>query len=550
MLRVLISTTVALALASTPLPGQDRSTLRITVVLLDAEQKPAPVPQHALLVSDNPPSASPRRILTKADGTAEVALVPGVYTVESDRPVTFDGKAYQWVATVEVVLGRTARLELTADNAEVSAAAAATAPSAAAPAENDPAFLLTRWQDSVVAVWTTTTRTSGFLVDSRGVVVTSERAIGGMTSAEVQFNPALKLPANVLVSDAEREVAVLRVDSSAVQSLKPVTIECAESAGVRFAADQDLFTIGAPLGKSKDLSSGPVTRAQKQVFADLRLSADRSGGPVFTAAGTMAGLASMELEADSRSDDARIVGTTEVCEVLKAAESKLAAAPAPDSKRLPVEPVQPFPADALEDAAKRRVGASIPYQMASAEFDVSFITPVEVQVAKRRWQQATSRGSGGGAPGIGNVGTERIRLLTEFGHWSRYFEDFPPVLLVRVTPKLVEGFWTKVARGAASTQGVALPPFKRLTSGFLRLRTFCGADEVPPIHPFKLAHRINEREFTHEGLYVFDPAALGPHCASVKLMLYSEKDPEKADTRVADPKVVQQFWEDLAALRR
>jgi hypothetical protein len=49
---------------------------------------------------------------------------------------------------------------------------------------------------------------------------------------------------------------------------------------------------------------------------------------------------------------------------------------------------------------------------------------------------------------------------------------------------------------------------------------------------------------------VFDPAALGPHCASVKLMLYSEKDPEKADTRVADPKVVQQFWEDLAALRR
>jgi hypothetical protein len=50
-------------------------------------------------------------------------------------------------------------------------------------------------------------------------------------------------------------------------------------------------------------------------------------------------------------------------------------------------------------------------------------------------------------------------------------------------------------------------------------------------------------------LYVFDPGALGPQCGTVKLVLYSEKEPEKGDTRVVDPGVVQQIWQDFAPYR-
>jgi hypothetical protein len=113
----------------------------------------------------------------------------------------------------------------------------------------------------------------------------------------------------------------------------------------------------------------------------------------------------------------------------------------------------------------------------------------------------------------------------------------------------VEGFWTKVARGAARTQGVSLPPIKHFTSGFSRMRAFCGDAEATPIHPFRLEQRIGESEAIYEGLYVFDPAALGPHCASVKLVLYSEKEPQKGDTRVVDPGVLQQVWQDFAPYR-
>ena len=131
-------------------PSQPLSVLHIKVVLLDAERKATPVPHHALLISDNPASAPPRRVVTALDGTAEVRLPPGNYTVESDRPIAFDGKAYQWTQTVDVAAGRDAVLNLSADNAEVeSAAPAATA--SGSRSDGDASALLMQWQDSVVA---------------------------------------------------------------------------------------------------------------------------------------------------------------------------------------------------------------------------------------------------------------------------------------------------------------------------------------------------------------------------------------------------------------
>jgi hypothetical protein len=184
--------------------------------------------------------------------------------------------------------------------------------------------------------------------------------------------------------------------------------------------------------------------------------------------------------------------------------------------------VRPFPVNALKDAAQRRAGSLSPYQMSSSDFDVAFMTPVLVY----------------GAQGFG-----------DFGNWAEYVADVPPVLLVRVTPKLVEGFWTTVARGAARTQGVAVPPDKHFKSGLSRMRVFCGAAEVTPIHPFKLKQPLSESDAISEGLYVFDPSALGPQCGPVKLVLYSEKEPAKGDTRLVDPKVLQQIWRDFAPYR-
>ena len=80
------------------------------------------------------------------------------------------------------------------------------------------------------------------------------------------------------------------------------------------------------------------------------------------------------------------------------------------------------------------------------------------------------------------------------------------------------------------------------------MRAFCGETEVTPIHPFMVEQRISQTEALYEGLYAFDPAAFGPQCGSVKLTIYSEKEPDKGDTRVVDPAVLQQVTRDFAPL--
>jgi hypothetical protein len=81
------------------------------------------------------------------------------------------------------------------------------------------------------------------------------------------------------------------------------------------------------------------------------------------------------------------------------------------------------------------------------------------------------------------------------------------------------------------------------------MRAFCGDVEVVPIHPFKLEQRASESAAIYEGLYAFDADALGPQCGTVKLTLYSDRQPDKGDTRQVDPKIIQELSHDFAAYR-
>ena len=192
--------------------------------------------------------------------------------------------------------------------------------------------------------------------------------------------------------------------------------------------------------------------------------------------------------------------------------------------------------------------AACPYQVTSSSFDVSFITPLLIYGAQYQSEQGRRRTTSKDTrkPALE---PPLVRPLMDFGNWSDYVGDFPPVLFIRATPKLVEGFWTTVGRFAARTQGVSLPPIKRFKSGFSRMRAFCGDAEVTPIHPFKLERPLSETEAIYEGLYAFDPGAFGPHCASVRLELFSEKEPDKTDKAVVDPAILKQVWEDFEPYR-
>jgi S1-C subfamily serine protease len=541
------SIVLALLVLALPHPAavQALSVLHIKVVVADAAGTATPVSRHALLVSDNPSSAPPRRVVTGIDGTVSLPVPPGNYTIESDRPVTIGGKTYEWTQTIDVVAGRDATVELTGANAEAAPTGAG-----AAPADADPSVLLSQWEESVVAIWTPTAHASATLIDTNGLMATNQRVVGAAKSVEVQVSPAVKVTGLVLAADAARDVAVLWIDPKLTAPMKPVPLVCPPPARPEMVEKQAIFTIVRPLRDRKGVISGEIERVEPQaVVADFGFSTGSSGGPVFTASGAVLGINSArDAVGDSGDGDARVVRIEQVCEVVADARKKMKDAASPPATHLPIEPERPFPADALKDAVQHRAGSLLPYQISSSDFDIALITPVLVYGAQYQLEQASER-ERATRTRTSEPDPPFVRPLLEFSNWSEYVRDVPPVLLVRATPKFVEGFWTKVARGAAQTQGVSLPPIKRFKSGFSRMRAFCGDAEVTPIHPFRLEQRIGDGDAIYEGLYVFDPGALRPDCGGVKLVLYSEKEPQKADTKVVDAAIVEQIWQDFAPYR-
>ncbi|MGH9385928.1 MAG: S1 family peptidase, partial [Vicinamibacterales bacterium] len=484
-----------------------------------------------LLVSDNPATGEPRRVRTGLDGAVELNLRPGNYTVESDRPVALGGEAYLWTEIIDVAAGRVTALALTATNAAIDKDAGGTS-SSAAPLRADSAAIFNTWQRSIVEIWTPTAHATGFVIDRRGLVATNEKAIRDATSVHVQFAgrnttpEPLKIPGRVIASDRLQGVAIIWIDPGSIASLPPVPLGCANTSGPAVKYNDRIVTIITPMLEPKNAVAGSVGRIESQAFqVDWRLGRGNAGGPVFAADGTAIGITVDEDERDrERRGDAYVIPISHACGPLASAEKAMAGGVPPLATSLRVEAALPAnPRRTIADpktpstslGARPRAQAPV---ITSSDFEMAFLTPLMAR----------------DDPSMSNP-------RADFGNWMDYVANAPPVLLVRVTPQFEESFWKMLARGAAQTQGMALPALKSFNANFLRMRAFCGSVEVVPIQPFIINRQISERAAIREGLYVFALTDFGPQCATVRFDLYSEKAPDKADSRTIDPTLFAQI---------
>ena len=270
----------------------------------------------------------------------------------------------------------------------------------------------------------------------------------------------------------------------------------------------------------KEVSDGAVTRVTTQaIFSEVRVGGDSAGGPVFAESGALAGISSIDDKQDVRRwNDAWMVPIERACGAIAAALQKTTGVTPPPATRLPLEPIaaKTRPITIVKSGAAAKSPRQTAPKISAADFDLTFLTP-----KLARDLEADARG--------------------DFGTWTDYVRDAEQVLLVRVSPQFEESMWKMLARGAAATQGMALPPLKSFTANFLQLRAYCGDAEVTPIHPFIIEHQAAERAPVREGLYVFAIDAFGPHCATVRFSMFSEKDPKNGDTKTIDPKLFEQL---------
>ena len=527
-MRAPFSVVLALLLAAT-MSAQDTGVLRISVALSDASGNAIPIPRAQLLISDNPATHEPIRVRTGANGVVEIKLPAGSYTIESDIPVMFGGRSFMWTQMLDVPAGRDTVLTLTTANADASAdTSGATARTSATHA--DGAAILNKWQGSIAEIWSPTRHATGFVVDARGLIATHDRTLGDATDVEVEFGASatdrVKIAGRVIASERTQGVTIIWVDSAAVQSRPAIAPACTTET-FSVSHDEKVVALVAPMLEPKNAINGSASHADTQAFrVDWRLEPGTAGGPVFSADGTPIGIAVGEDDKDrAQRRDSYVVPLRNACTVIAAAERNMSGATPPAAAVLRTE------AGLHSDAHNPRVGgpglprttiATIseakktprlqPPVISASDFDIALVTPPMITGDQSSWSPRTF-----------------------FANWTAYVANAPQVLLVRVSPQFEESMWRMIARGAAATQGVVLPPLRSFNANFLRMRAFCGSAEVAPIHRFIIEMPIQDRAPIREGLYVFALTDFGTHCPSVRFDLFSEKSPNKADSRNIDP---------------
>jgi putative serine protease PepD len=150
---------------------------------------------------------------------------------------------------------------------------------------------------------------SGFVIDTRGDIVTNDHVIAGASKIVVTFADGSTATARLVKADASSDLAVLRV-TVAASRLHPLAL--ADSSTVQ--AGDSVLAVGSPFGLEQSLTSGIVSATGRSIDApdnatiagaiqtDAPINHGNSGGPLLNAAGQVIGVNSQIASESGGSD--------------------------------------------------------------------------------------------------------------------------------------------------------------------------------------------------------------------------------------------------------
>ena len=137
---------------------------------------------------------------------------------------------------------------------------------------------------------------SGFILTADGYIATNCHVVNGATDVQVTLNDGTTYAAQVVGSDADYDIAVLKVDPGETK-LQPVVLGTSQNLTV----GEDVSTIGNPLGElTFSMSRGIVSCLDREINldgtpfnmiqVDTAINPGNSGGPLFNSYGEVVGI--------------------------------------------------------------------------------------------------------------------------------------------------------------------------------------------------------------------------------------------------------------------
>ena len=139
---------------------------------------------------------------------------------------------------------------------------------------------------------------SGFIIDDEGHIITNNHVVENATRVTVVLHDDRRLEAEVVGTDRESDVALLRVDAETLGNITPLLLgdsdsirpgQMAVALGSPFGLDGSI-TIGIISGVDRSLSGAGQRPNPEIIQTDAAINPGNSGGPLLNSAGEVVGI--------------------------------------------------------------------------------------------------------------------------------------------------------------------------------------------------------------------------------------------------------------------
>lgn len=139
---------------------------------------------------------------------------------------------------------------------------------------------------------------SGFIIDEEGHILTNNHVVDGVTDIEVILYDGKVLIAEIIGTDRENDVALLKVDPDSLNGISPLPMGDSDSV----KPGQMAIALGSPYGLQNTITTGIISGVDrsltslsqrsmpKMLQTDAQVNPGSSGGPLLNSSGEVVGI--------------------------------------------------------------------------------------------------------------------------------------------------------------------------------------------------------------------------------------------------------------------
>jgi hypothetical protein len=414
---------------------------------------------------------------------------------------------------------------------------------------------------SIVKIHTDSGSGSGFLISQNGLIATNHHVVENSRYLAVQFADGRKVRADLVVLNPKYDLAILKVNSSLVSSLKPLALLPQEKDST-VKAGKPVVAFGSPLSQTFLMTQGIISKVESDVLlGDFLIQPGNSGGPLVNLQGEVIGINTfLDLIGSTGNGISGAVRVNLLRETLKRPDVEKNSQEEPSAELLPSINPKRYPTEVLKAKILDEKLDWEAYRFDGGKFVVTVITPALIGKAQVQddLQQASNRYKRRGK----KIKDPSYQAIDEpFYEWHRNARpDLDYAVKIEVKPDfgLTTGSKWGVALAALGGRRAVqdLHINMEFKAEFQDFKLYRDGELIQPLHP---GRRITEASFdsrmatfvdeAYSGMFMYTPEAFMTG-NEFTMEIYDAREPEKVHKIVkfkADSKLIKQIRSDFAS---